>query len=116
MADANLKSFHDRISRIEHGGHHGARRGLFGRSRARDPERRGLRLPLRGLLIVGMVFVGMKAALMSELGTEAYLEKVEALSAREGYEAWGARLMAPDPVTIYTRDTIGPFLVNLARL
>jgi len=59
------------------------------------------------------MFFGMKAALMSGLGTVAYMAKVEEVSARVGVEGWVGRLMAPDPVTLYARDRIGPLLARI---
>ena len=120
MTDANAAMFEKRLKRINSGAHltgavarEQARRGLIVGKRRRQ---RSFKAPWRSLLMFAAFFVGMKAALMNDLGTEAYMTKVREISAREGVEGWAGRLMAPDLLTIYARDRVGPALAKIADL
>lgn len=109
MEDANLVEFYARVARFEkervQGYGHEApgtlgRMATYGRAAKR---RRGFLLPL---IFVGMCAFGLKGAILSSVGADAYQTRVERLNKGEGFDRLGGWLMQVDPVTAYVAEKI----------
>ncbi|MBD3765947.1 MAG: hypothetical protein IE927_14830 [Rhodobacterales bacterium] len=102
MADPNLHDFQQRVARISADRARGRAfeaEGTLGLSRLAPPPRR--RRPLLGpLAFVLCCGIGLKAALLAEVGQDSYADRVARLAAGDGIDRLGAALMQPDPVSL----------------
>ncbi|WP_323785647.1 hypothetical protein [Thalassovita sp.] len=74
------------------------------------PRRARRRLPLRGILLLVLGFVGFKAILLAHLGFGIYQDRVESLQGGGLVEQAGAIVMAPDPVSEFMAIRLRPYL------
>ncbi|MFP4569403.1 hypothetical protein [Rhodosalinus sp.] len=74
------------------------------------PKRRGLRLPLRGLLLVAAGFVVFKGLVLAHLGQELYEDRLALLRSGTVIEQGGAWAMEIDPATEWVAAQLWPFL------
>lgn len=104
MAEQNLVEFYARAARIEKARAQGfgfEAEGALGRSHYQRPKRR--RLPvLAPVVVLLLCLVGLKVALLNQLGAATYDARVSAMQAKGGIAGLGAGLMAVDPVTAWT--------------
>ncbi|SEP74813.1 hypothetical protein [Thalassovita taeanensis] len=70
--------------------------------------RRGV--PLRGLFLLALGFLGFKALLMAHLGFGIYDDRVRGLQDGPAVEQLGAVVMQSDPVSAYIAQQIRPYL------
>ena len=74
------------------------------------PKRAGLRLPLRGLMLLALGFIAFKGLVLAHLGTELYQDRVAALRAGTMVEKGGAWVMQIDPATEWVAARLWPIL------
>lgn len=74
------------------------------------PKRKMRRGTLRGVAIVVLVLMVFKGFLHNQLGENAYLARVDALSAGSVFEQAGAVVMSADPITVWLSGQIGGWL------
>lgn len=68
-------------------------------------RRRGI--PYTGLLVLFAGFIGLKAAMMVQMGTAGYLDKLQEFESAESRVASiGVWTMKPDPVSSFVADQI----------
>ena len=79
------------------------------------PKRRGIAgsLPLKGLALLVIGFIGFKGLLLAHLGAESYDQRVALLQEGTAVEKAGAWFMQADPLTQWTAGEIGPVLRNV---
>lgn len=79
------------------------------------PKRRGIMgsLPIKGLALLLIGFVGFKGLLLAHLGAESYDQRVALLQEGTAFEQAGAWFMQADPVTQWAAAEIGPVLRNV---
>ncbi|MFP4273656.1 MAG: hypothetical protein ACLFRU_01410 [Paracoccaceae bacterium] len=70
--------------------------------------RRGFRLPLRGLVMFALGFIGFKAVVLANLGPQIYADRVDQLAAGTVVEKAGAWLMQADPATMWIALQLWP--------
>lgn len=114
MTDANYARFNQRLHEIE--SRHKDRSSGFVRLVERNgilapAERvRGRRgLPVRGIVLSLLAFLGFKGFLMAYLGAATYVDRVAQLEAGTIVEQMGAWAMRADPVTLWIADQVGSF-------
>lgn len=112
MTDANYARFNQRLHEIE--SRHKDRSSGFVRLVERNgilapAERvRGRRgLPVRGIVLSLLAFLGFKGFLMAYLGAVTYVDRVAQLEAGTIVEQMGAWAMRADPVTLWIADQVG---------
>ncbi len=108
-ADPNLKDFQGRVTRIEKAhakGYGFEAKGTLGRSSTWRHERSGRRY-LYALLLITAAGVTLKGAIHYYVGSQAYQERVDGLSAGEGFDRIAATIMQADPVTLAISATLG---------
>ncbi|MGH1459043.1 MAG: hypothetical protein ACRBBT_09080 [Paracoccaceae bacterium] len=105
--DNRLKNI-DRAHRKMDGGYttHVGKDGLI----VVRPRRGGVRLPVKGMMILALGFFGFKGALLGHLGPQTYTDKVAVLEAGSAVEQFGAWAMSPDPATQVIAKTLAPYL------
>lgn len=99
--DPNLNDFYNRVSRIEKAhakGYGFEARGTLGRSTVGNRRQVSLRF-IKPLALVLLVAVGLKGMIHYFIGAEIYNERVQALSAGEGFDPVGGWLMQVDPAS-----------------
>ncbi len=110
--DASLNARLRRVvrnhDRMKHKGvvHRVGRDGLI-RTRPRLFRRS---FPLRGAIVVGILFFLFKAIMFAQMGAGNYALKLEELRNGSQVEQIGALLMQEDPVTIAVADFIKPYV------
>lgn len=111
MTDANYARFNQRLHEIE--SRHGRRASGFVRLIERDgiltpAERKRARrgLPVRGIVLALLAFLGFKGFLMAHLGALTYVDRVAKLEAGTIVEQMGAWAMRADPVTLWIAHQI----------
>lgn len=108
MADPNLNDFYQRVGRLERihaKGHGHDAAGTLGRAAFRREVKVNRRPIFRvGLFILAFVF-GLKGAVHSHMGAEAYQARIDRLSLDGDYVQ--ALLMTADPLTRYVSHLIG---------
>ena len=114
MTDRNLRDFETRLHRIEQihqaGGAFEAS-GSLGRAyfdSVRPRKRRGF--PLRAAAMIMCAALLLKAGVLAQIGTEAYGDKVAALSEGGAANAAAAWVLKPDPVTRKLASVIRPLI------
>jgi hypothetical protein len=114
MADIYMKSFNKRVHRLNkkhrkmaNGIVHSVNHDGLIVARAR---RRGPRLPLKGIALLIVAFIGFKAFLLIYLGQAAYGERVEQFRSGTAVEQAGAYVMAPDPLTVFIATEVNRLL------
>lgn len=102
--DANQANFQKRLIEIDR--KHSRSRGRFVRLEERDgilvpveKARVTRRLPLRGLMLALVAFLGFKAFLFAYLGPVTYADRLSALEEGNVVEEMGAWAMRPDAVS-----------------
>jgi len=111
MTDANYARFNQRLHDIE--SRHQRRSSGF----VRLVERNGILapvervrtrngLPVRGIVLALLAFLGFKGFLMAHLGAITYVDRVAKLEAGSIVEQMGAWAMRADPVTLWIADQI----------
>ncbi|OUS22321.1 hypothetical protein DI396_08115 [Litorivita pollutaquae] len=105
--DTRLRKI-DRTQRKMQGGYttHVGRDGLI----VVRPRRSGVRLPLKGMMILALGFFGFKGALLAHLGPQTYADKVAVLELGSPVEQFGAWAMVSDPATQVIARTLSPYL------
>ena len=101
--DPNLNEFYSRVSRIEktHAKGYGFEaRGTLGRSSAGNRRQASLKF-IKPLVLVLLMAVTLKGMIHYFIGAETYAERVQALSAGEGFDPVGGWLMQVDPVSFW---------------
>ena len=71
------------------------------------PKRAGLRVPVRGLLLLAVGFIGFKGLVLAHLGKELYEDR---LGAGTMVEQGGAWVMQIDPATQWVAARLWPIL------
>lgn len=111
MSDANYARFNQRLHEIE--SRHSRRSSGFVRLTERNGilapvERARARkgLPVRGIVLSLLAFLGFKGFLMAYLGAITYVDRVAQLEAGNIVEQMGAWAMRADPVTLWIADQI----------
>ncbi|MGB3178920.1 MAG: hypothetical protein WBH14_13610 [Albidovulum sp.] len=110
MVDKNLQNFYGRVGRIERihdaGGGFEAN-GTLGMSyynaRKRSKRRVGLLGPLALIL---MTIIGIKAAVYTTLGPDAYSLRISTLQAGTTADQIGAYVLQADPLTVMVADQV----------
>ena len=74
------------------------------------PRRAGLRVPLRGLLLVALGFFAFKGLVLAHLGPDLYAERVAALAEGTVVEQAGAWAMQSDPASEWIAGKLWPLL------
>jgi hypothetical protein len=74
------------------------------------PRRQGLRLPLRGLLLLVVGFIAFKGLVLAHLGTDLYQDRLALLRAGTVIEQGGAWAMQIDPATEWVAGQLWPLL------
>lgn len=103
MSDPNMDDFYGRVARIERAHAMGLgfeAEGTLGRSstfRSRVKKRPVLR---SALFVIALLF-GLKGAILTQLGDDTYLGRVEALRQGDALDRVGAFVMQADPVTVW---------------
>lgn len=116
MADVNREEFSRRIGGLKKKADPKARvvkrvreDGLVVEEVRHPGQRRGL-IPIKGILIVALVFVGFKGVMLAELGEPEYLDRVEKLKQGGTIEVSAAFLLDADPATRAVADMVGKVL------
>ncbi len=111
MTDANYARFNQRLHEIE--SRHKGRSSGFVRLVERNgilapAERVRARngLPVRGIVLSLLAFLGFKGFLMAHLGAITYVDRVAKLEAGSIVEQMGAWAMRADPVTLWIAQQI----------
>lgn len=111
MTDANYARFNQRLHEIET--RHKRRTSGFVRLIERDGiltpvERKRVRqgLPVRGIVLAALAFLGFKGFLMAHLGALTYVDRVAQLETGNIVEQMGAWAMRADPVTLWIAEQI----------
>lgn len=108
MADPNLHDFYNRVSRIEIGRAQGfgfEAVGTLGLSHYRRAPRK--RTPiLAPLLIVLATAIGLKGAILYNVGETTYNQRVAEMRVGDDFERLGAVLMRADPATVRVSELI----------
>lgn len=106
MADPNLRDFYGRIYRIRKshsrgGGFEAA--GTLGRAYFIPQPARSLRLGrmLRPLLLLIVAVTILKAAILTEIGPQAYAARLATLQKGDALDRIGALIMVADPATSF---------------
>lgn len=115
MADPNMSNFYQRVSRIERMHRNGLgfeAAGTLGMSyynNLRRPRRRAhLVMPM---MLVLSAIVGIKAAVLSNVGTESYAMRIALLENGDAADRIGAYVLQADPLT----TTVAAMLRGLSR-
>jgi len=115
MTDANYARFNQRLHEIET--RHSRRSSGFVRLVDRNgilspAERKRARrgLPVRGIVLSLLAFLGFKGFLMAHLGALTYVDRVAKLEAGSIVEQMGAWAMRADPVTLWIAEQINMVL------
>jgi hypothetical protein len=114
MIDRNMQRFQRRLTRIKRMHASGAAfeaTGTLGRSyySATRPRAR-IRLPLRPLALILAAGLLFKAAILAQMGEEAYDLRVAALAGGTVAEQAGAWVLHADPATRWLSTFIQPLL------
>jgi len=111
MTDANYARFNQRLHEIE--SRHSRRSSgfirLIDRNGILSPvERTGSRrgLPVRGIVLALLAFLGFKGFLMAHLGAITYVDRIAKLEAGNIVDQMGAWAMRADPVTLWIAQQI----------
>ncbi|WP_415183495.1 hypothetical protein [Phaeovulum sp.] len=114
MIDHNMKDFEQRLSRIDKihqaGGAFEAA-GTLGRAyyeSIRPKARRSVWLGPLALFLVGALL--FKSGLYAQLGPDAYVERVVALSNGTIADQIGAWILTADPLTVHLANFIKPLI------
>lgn len=103
MSDPNMNEFHGRVARIERAHALGLgfeADGTLGRSAsARKPARK--RPVLRSAVYVLALLIGLKAAILTQLGEANYQERVLSMRQGDALGRAGAFVMQADPATVW---------------
>ena len=67
-------------------------------------------LPIKGLAIAGVIFLGFKSFLLAELGDAEYLDRIEQMKTGSALEVATAFLLDVDPATEAIAGTLGAVL------
>lgn len=114
MTDANYARFNERLHEIEsrHKGQSSGFVRLVERNGILAPadQTRGRRaLPVRGIVLSLLAFLGFKGVLLAQLGAVTYVSRVAQLESGTIVEQMGAWAMRADPVTLFIADTVAKF-------
>lgn len=74
------------------------------------PKRRKRGLPIKGLLLLAVGFLGFKAFMYVSVGPITYNERLTKLENGTVIEQVGARMLTIDPVTAALADFAGPII------
>jgi hypothetical protein len=72
------------------------------------PKSRRLRFPLKGIVMMVLGFLCLKALMLSANGPAAYQERLATLEKGNVVEVAGARVLSVDPATQFIADQMGP--------
>jgi len=73
------------------------------------PRRLQFRLPIRGFILLMIIFMCFKGFMIASLGEQAYGERLNILKEGSAYEKVGAFIMGVDPVSKGISDILRPF-------
>lgn len=102
VSDPNISDFYSRIHRIQKARAKGQgfeAPGTLGRSFYHRPARRRYGIVLPMIVLLMSVF-GLKAALLHNVGSELYAQRVHRLQTGTGVEPLAAWIMQADPVSL----------------
>jgi len=68
------------------------------------PRAKRIRLPIKGLLVLVVIFLGFKALVLATSGSETYNERLVVLENGTAFEALGAKILSIDPATQFIAD------------
>lgn len=74
------------------------------------PRQRRASFPWKGVMLLGVGFIGFKALLMAHLGFGNYQDRVTELENGGLVEMAGAVIMHQDPLSVYLAKELRPFL------
>ena len=74
------------------------------------PRRRGLRLPVKGLALLGLGFFGLKGLMLAQIGHDNFAARLNDLNNGTIAEQAGAWIMQVDPATKWIAELILPLL------
>lgn len=74
------------------------------------PDNKAGGFGVRLLVLLGICFIAFKILLVTNLGAEEYLARLDALEQGKTYQQVGAWLMGLDPVTVFASTQIEQFL------
>lgn len=107
MADPQMEEFYGRLRRVSRNHRRGAAfattdtlGGVAYRPRAQRPSL------MRPALLAVAIFMGLKAALLIEIGPEDYQGRVDRLRQGSQVEAAGAWPMQMDPLTVWLSEQL----------
>lgn len=116
MADVNKNKFDQRLGAIKQKANPQKRvekrvreDGLVVDVVKSDLRKRSL-LPLRGIAIAALIFIGFKGVVLAEIGEPEYLERVESLKKGGAVQVSAAFLLDADPATRTVADIVGKVL------
>ncbi|KEJ88220.1 hypothetical protein [Sulfitobacter donghicola] len=74
------------------------------------PKAMRIRLPIKGAVLLVLSFFCFKAFMLAANGPDTYQDRLATLESGNAAEAFGASVLAIDPVTQYIADQMGPLL------
>lgn len=74
------------------------------------PKARRLHFPIKGVLLIALSFLCLKAFMLSANGPDTYQDRLATLQNGSAIEAMGAHLLGIDPATQFIADKMGPLL------
>lgn len=114
MTDANYARFNERLHAIET--RHKRRSSGFVRLENRngiltpmEKARTRQGLPVRGIVLSLLAFLGFKGYLLAYLGAITYVDRVAQLEVGTIVEQMGAWAMRPDPITLFIAEQLSIF-------
>ncbi len=114
MMDTNYARFNQRLNEIET--RHARRSSGFirliernGRLARAEPTRVRRGLPVRGIVLSLLAFLGFKGFLIASLGVATYGDRVAGLETGTTVEQIGAWAMRADTITLWIAEQIGTF-------
>lgn len=116
MSDTNLVEFYNRVADYQKShdkgfGHEAP--GTLSRSVTYGNVRKRRRVRILPLVFVVFATVVLKASILHSVGEGVYQERVDRLTAGEGFDRLGGWLMQVDPVTAIVADKIALGLAAL---
>lgn len=74
-----------------------------------DMRKRGL-LPLRGILVAAIIFIGFKGLVLAEIGEPEYVQRLESLKKGGAVQVSAAFLLDADPATRTVAEMVNKVL------
>ena len=107
MYDPNLVDFYSRVAQYEKSqakgyGHEAP--GTLGRFSTHGLRKARRRIRVLPVVLVAVMAVGLKAVILTQVGAEAYQDRLARLQAGQGFDRLGGWLMQVDPATAFLAE------------